>query len=105
MSHRTNPWAGKWLAINSASFAPYYVSKFASGQEVIYDFNPNYFRGQANIKRVIFREMPTSSNRVAALQGGAVDAAEWLQPRELALLEKNSRHQDLEGLRKLYLPS
>jgi peptide/nickel transport system substrate-binding protein len=83
-------WAGKWLAINSASFAPYYVSKFASGQEVIYDSNPNYFRGQANIKRVIFREMPTSSNRVAALQAGAVDAAEWLQPRELALLEKNS---------------
>ena len=84
-----DPWATKWLATNSASFAPYHVSKFASGQEVIYDANPNYFRGPATIKRVIFREMPTSSNRVAALQARAVDVAEWLLPRELALLEKN----------------
>src|SRR5260221_13255319 len=84
-----DPWASKWLATNSASFAPYSVSKFASGQEVVYDANPNYFRGPATIKRVIFREMPTSSNRVAALQGGAVDVAEWLLPRELALFEKN----------------
>ena len=33
--------------------------------------------------------MPTSANRLAALQAGAVDVAEWLSPRELATLEKN----------------
>jgi peptide/nickel transport system substrate-binding protein len=85
-----DPWASKWLSTNSASFAPYAVSKFASGQEVDYEANPNYFRGPARIKQIIFREMPTSSNRVAAVQAGAVDVAEWLQPRELALLEKDS---------------
>lgn len=32
--------------------------------------------------------MPTTANRVAALQAGAVDVAEYLSPRELALVEK-----------------
>lgn len=83
-----DPWASKWLANHSASFAPYQVTKIVPGQEVNYEANPNYWRGAAKIKRVIFREMPTSSNRVAALQTGSIDVAEWLVPRELNLLEK-----------------
>ncbi|AJE48764.1 family 5 extracellular solute-binding protein [Celeribacter indicus] len=82
----SDPWGQRWLATNSASFGPYSVSKYAPGQEVIYEANEEYFRGAPEIKRVIFREMPTSANRVAALQAGAVDVAEYLAPRELALL-------------------
>jgi len=84
-----DPWASRWLATHSASFGAYHVTKFQSGQEVVYEANPNYYRGAARLKRIIFREMPTSANRLAALQGGAIDAAEWLSPRELATLEKN----------------
>ncbi|GJD54019.1 Heme-binding protein A [Methylobacterium crusticola] len=88
--HVTNedPWASKWLANHSASFAPYHVVKNVPGQEVGYEANPNYWRGAPTLRRVIFREMPTSSNRVAALQAGSVDVAEWLVPRELNLLAK-----------------
>ena len=82
-------WASRWLATHSASFAPYHVTKFQSGQEVVYEANPNYYRGAPKLKKIIFREMPTSSNRLAALQSGAVDVAEWLSPRELATIEKN----------------
>ncbi len=84
-----DPWASKWLANHSASFAPYQVVKDVPGQEVDYDANPNYWRGAPKLQRIIFREMPTSSNRVAALQAGSVDVAEWLVPREQNLLEKN----------------
>lgn len=84
-------WASRWLATNSASFAPYHVTKYSPGQEVIYEANKDYYRGPARLKRVIYREMPTSSNRVAALQAGSVDVAEWLLPRELALLEKTGQ--------------
>lgn len=84
-----DPWASRWLATHSASFAPYQVTKFQSGQEVVYEANPNYYRGAPRLKKIIFREMPTSANRLAALQAGAVDVAEWLSPRELATLEKN----------------
>jgi peptide/nickel transport system substrate-binding protein len=84
-----DPWAQRWLATNSASFGPYSVSKYTPGQEVIYEANPDYYRGAPKLKRIIFREMPTSANRVAALQAGSVDVAEYLLPRELALLEKS----------------
>ncbi|PZQ46184.1 MAG: ABC transporter substrate-binding protein [Rhodovulum sulfidophilum] len=83
-----DPWAVKFLSTNSASFAPYFVSRYAAGQEVIYEANPDYYRGEASLKKIIFREMPTSSNRLSALQAGSVDVAEWLTPREIALAER-----------------
>ena len=55
---------------------------------MVYAANENYYRGAPKLKRIVFREMPTSSNRVAALQAGAVDVAEWLLPRELSLLQQ-----------------
>jgi peptide/nickel transport system substrate-binding protein len=83
-----DPWGSRWLGSHSASFAPYQVTKYAPGQEVIYESNTQYYRGAPKLTRIIFREMPTSANRLAALQAGAVDVAEWLAPREQATLEK-----------------
>ena len=83
-----DPWGGKWLSNHSASYGPYYVTKYTPGQEVIYEANEKYYRGAPKLKKIIFKEMPTSSNRVAALQAGSVDVAEYLLPRELALVEK-----------------
>lgn len=90
MSNHTtdqDPWGSRWLATNSASFGPYRAARYAPGQEVIYEAHEDYYRGAPQIKRVIYREMPTSSNRVSALQAGAIDVAEWLLPRELEFLE------------------
>ncbi|MDZ4065401.1 MAG: ABC transporter substrate-binding protein [Tabrizicola sp.] len=81
-----DPWGQQWLANNSASFGPYKVTKYTPGQEVIYEANLDYYRGEPRLKKVIFREMPTSANRLAALQAGAVDVAEYLSPRELSML-------------------
>jgi len=81
-----DPWGQRWLATNSASFGPYKVTKYAPGQEIIYEANADYYRGAPKLKKVIFREMPTSANRLAALQAGAVDVAEYLSPRELSML-------------------
>ncbi|WP_210240300.1 ABC transporter substrate-binding protein [Amaricoccus solimangrovi] len=83
-----DPWGSRWLATNSASFGPYSVAKYTPGQEIVYEANEKYYRGAPALKKVIFREMPTTANRVAALQAGAVDVAEYLSPRELAMVEK-----------------
>lgn len=83
-----DPWGSRWLATNSASFGPYAVTKYAPGQETVYEANEKYYRGAPKLKKIIFREMPTSANRLAALQAGAVDVAEYLSPRELASLDK-----------------
>lgn len=82
-------WGGKWLASHSASFGPYRVTEYSPGRQVVYEANESYYRGSPKLKKIIFREMPTSSNRVAALQAGSVDVAEYLLPRELSLLEKS----------------
>lgn len=82
-----DPWASRWLGTHSASFAPYHVTEFSPGQQVVYQANAAYYRGAPKLERIIFREMPTSANRVAALQAGSVDVAEWLLPRELSLLQ------------------
>jgi peptide/nickel transport system substrate-binding protein len=84
---KDDPWGSRWLATHSASFAPYGILTFTNGQQVVYAANENYFRGPPKLKRIVFREMPTSSNRVVSLEAGAVDVAEYLLPRELALLE------------------
>lgn len=82
-----DPWASRWLATNSASFGPYQIVKWSPGQEVVYEANENYYRGAPKIKRVIYREVPSSSNRVALLQSGSADVAEWLLPRELVKIK------------------
>lgn len=85
---KEDPWGQRFLATNSASFGPYVVTKYAPGQEIIYQANDKYYRGAPKLKRIIFKEMPTAANRVAALQGGAIDVAEYLSPRELSQVEK-----------------
>ena len=81
-----DPNAQTWLSTHTASFSPYQVTTFSPGREVVYEANANYYRGAPPIKKILFREMPASSTRVAALQAGSIDVAEWLLPRELNLL-------------------
>lgn len=83
-----DPWGAKWLSTHTASYSPYRVTSFNPGTEVVYEANLQYYRGEPKLKKIIFREIPTSANRVAALQGGSIDIAEWLLPRELNLLSK-----------------
>lgn len=83
-----DPWGQRFLATNSASFGPYFITKYAPGQEIVYQANEKYYRGAPKLKRIIFKEMPTAANRVAALQGDAIDVAEYLSPRELFQVEK-----------------
>ena len=82
-----DPWASRWLSSHSASYAPYQVTKYAPGQEVDYEANKNYYRGAPKLAKIVFREMPTAANRLAALQAGAVDVVEWLPARELSVLQ------------------
>jgi peptide/nickel transport system substrate-binding protein len=82
-----DPQAQTWLSTHTASFAPYQVTSFTPGREVVYEANPYYYRGAPRLKKILFREMPASANRVAALQAGSIDVAEWLLPRELNLLK------------------
>jgi peptide/nickel transport system substrate-binding protein len=77
-----DPWAKEWLGKNSATFGPYRVVQFTPGQQVVFEVNANYYREKPKIKRVIWREVPSSATRLQLLLAGSVHIAKELDPRE-----------------------
>lgn len=51
---------------------PYFIKEVVPGQQVVLEANPHWFKGEAKVKTVIWKVVP-SSQIVAALQSGDVD--------------------------------
>lgn len=82
-----DPWAVEFLKNDSAGFGPYRLAQLVRGQQAVFEARDDYWDEQPFMKRVIMREVPQSSSRFSLLQGGAVDIAQFLQPRELEALK------------------
>ncbi len=52
---------------------PYRFVQWNRGREIILEANPAYWRGEAQIKRVIWKGVPEGATRVAALMAGDAD--------------------------------
>lgn len=89
----SDPWAEKWAAQHSAGFGAYRVTEFSPGSRVVLEANPNYYRGVPPIKKVIYTQVPSPSNRLAAVEAGDVDMAYelpaqlWQQSKSAANLK------------------
>lgn len=94
----SDKWATAWLAKNAAGFGAYEVESWTPGQQMILVARDDYYRGAPKIKRVIYRAVPESSNRLALLLNGTVDVAEDLSGEELAKVRSSN------GVRDLYWP-
>ncbi len=57
---------------NPLSPGPYYIKEIVPGQQVIFEANPYYYKGQPKVKTVIWKIVP-SAQIVAALQAGEYD--------------------------------
>ena len=75
-------WAIDWMAQSAVGFGGIKINSFGTGERVVYGANPNYFRGEPPIKEIIYDEIPSASNRLAAVAAGEADAAYGL-PGEL----------------------
>ena len=83
-----DPWGVKFLKNDSAGFGPYKIlEQIVRGQQAVFEARDDYWGEKPAMKRVIMKEVPTSSSRLSLLQGGAVDIAQFLQPRELQSLK------------------
>jgi peptide/nickel transport system substrate-binding protein len=78
-----DPWAKEWIANNGPGFGPYKVESLTRGQEAVFVAHEGYYLGSPPIKRVLYKAVPASSNRLALLETGAVDIALELTPLEL----------------------
>ena len=57
---------------NPLSPGPYYINEIVPGQQVIFEANPYYYKGQPKVKTVVWKIVP-SAQIVAALQAGEYD--------------------------------
>ena len=84
----SDPWAHNFLSNNSAGFGPYVISQLTRGQQAVFTARKDYYGPKPYFKTVIFKEVATSAARTSLLQGGAVDIAQFLLPREYNSLKR-----------------
>ena len=85
-----DPWGSAFLKNQSAGFGPYEVAQIVRGQQALFRARPDYWGPKPFMDTVAMREVPSSSSRLSLLQGGAVDIAQFLQPRECISLKTSS---------------
>lgn len=92
LKHATtdDPWASEWIGRNAPGFGPYYVTEWIAGNQAVFTANPNYYQGEPEIKKIIFKAIPESSSRVAMIQDGTLDVALELTPREINSLAEGT---------------
>ena len=87
-----DPWSTKWQSSNFAGHGPWQLSEYVAGESWTFDRNPNFYQPErytGNVTKVINRVIPSSANRMALLQSGAIDMAFDLQASELVRLQSS----------------
>ena len=82
-----DPWGNAFLKNNSAGFGPYRMKEIIRGQQAVFQAREDYYLGKPYFDTVVMREVPSSASRLSLLQGGAVDIAQFLAPREYLALK------------------
>ena len=80
-----------WFKTHAVGTGPYTFVRWAKGEEVVGEANPDYWGGAPAIKTVVFRPIPENTTRVAALQTGEVDLIVNVPPHMLKLVEGDAR--------------
>jgi peptide/nickel transport system substrate-binding protein len=81
-----DPWAADYVSKYLPGYGPYYVTEWTPGVQAVLEVNPNYWRGEPEIKKIIVKVIPETSSQVAMLKDGTIDLALELSPREVASL-------------------
>ncbi|MEA2130450.1 MAG: peptide/nickel transport system substrate-binding protein [Solirubrobacteraceae bacterium] len=93
-SHATSgdPWAKGWLKNHDAGFGPFKLADLSPGHHVVWVAHKEH-PFPPKLEQITFMDVPSSSDRLAALTSGAVDVAQFLSPADMQQVQ----HDD--GLR------
>ena len=78
-----------WMNANSAGTGPFTLARYAPGEVLMLEANPNYWNGAPEIQRVMIRHVPEAATQRLLLESGDVDMAKNLTPDQIAGLEGN----------------
>ncbi len=82
-------WGNAWLRTNSAGSGAYSLVNWKPNESYTLQANPDYYRGEPAMKRVIVREIAESSTQRLLLERGDVDIARNLSPEDIAAISEN----------------
>ena len=85
-----DPWAYNWMKTNSPATGPYMLQKWTPGVEQVLVRNPHWFGPKPDIDKIIYRQVPSDSNRLALLLNGSAQIARDLTQDELDNVSKSS---------------
>jgi peptide/nickel transport system substrate-binding protein len=68
---------------------PFKFSKWVKDDQIVMERNPDYWGDKAKVEKIILKSIPEPSSRLMALQSGAVDIADDLDPDSIRLVETN----------------
>ena len=99
-SHATeeDPWAKEWMAGNSATYGPYHLSSFSSGENATLSLNPGWNKFVPTYSDVVLTAVPDSATRLQALLTGAADYTFKVDYDQLASAAGNSMVTITEAL-------
>jgi peptide/nickel transport system substrate-binding protein len=89
-SHATasDPWAKRWLSSHDAGFGPFKLDDLSPGRHVVWAAHKEH-PFPPGLDQITFREVPKSSDRLAALTTGDAQVAQFLLPAEMQRVEKS----------------
>ena len=79
-----------WLNQNSAGTGPFTLARYAPGEVLILEANPNYWNTAPKMERVMIRHVPEAATQRLLLETGDVDMAKNLTPDQIAGLSGNA---------------
>jgi peptide/nickel transport system substrate-binding protein len=75
-----------WLNRNSAASGAYRIARFQPNESYTLERNDSWWRGRANLQRVIVRHVPEAATQRLLLERGDVDVARNLTPTDITAL-------------------
>jgi peptide/nickel transport system substrate-binding protein len=82
---------GRDFSENPVGTGPYRFVSWRRGIEVVLERNPDYWRVEPQVERLVFRPIVEDQTRLAALEAGEIDLAVNLPPDDLPRLREDER--------------
>jgi peptide/nickel transport system substrate-binding protein len=93
-------WGNAWLKTNSAGSGAYKLVNWKPNESYTLEANPNFYKGEPTMKRVVVRNIQESATQRLLLEKGDVDIARNLSPEDISSIESNTAlavDSDLRG--------
>ena len=84
----TDPWGKRWLKSHDVGFGPFKLADLSPGHHVVWAAHKEHPFPPA-LDEITFREVPESSNRLAALMSGDAQVAQYLLPAEMRRVQNS----------------